>query len=102
MEGSLEQLTEGLASLGISQTSAHHNTVTSIPVGGARPKVRLSPEKVTCKGEVKAESGEVTAEQSQSAESTELQSQVTRKCDESLLPQTFHLSVISFLYFMSY
>ncbi|XP_070765769.1 histone deacetylase 6 [Enoplosus armatus] len=67
---SLEQLTQGLANLDISQTSANQPPAMSTPVGGARPKVRLSPEKVTCEGEVKAGSGEVTPEQSQSAEST--------------------------------
>lgn len=51
---SLEQLTQGLACLDISQISA-----TSTPVGGARPKVRLSPEE---------EPGDVTPELSQSAE----------------------------------
>ncbi|XP_051282639.1 histone deacetylase 6 isoform X2 [Dicentrarchus labrax] len=61
---SLEQLTQGLASLDISQISAA--PTASTPVGGARPKVRLSPEKVACEGEVKEES----PEQSQSAEST--------------------------------
>uniref|UniRef100_A0AAQ5ZG52 Protein deacetylase HDAC6 n=1 Tax=Amphiprion ocellaris TaxID=80972 RepID=A0AAQ5ZG52_AMPOC len=50
----LEQLTQGLACLDISQISA-----TSTPVGGARPKVRLSPEE---------EPGDVTPELSQSAE----------------------------------
>ncbi|XP_059189555.1 histone deacetylase 6 isoform X2 [Centropristis striata] len=40
----LEQLTQGLAGLDISQTSANHTPATSTPVGGARPKVRLSPE----------------------------------------------------------
>ncbi|TMS16714.1 Histone deacetylase 6 [Larimichthys crocea] len=66
---SLEQLTQGLASLDISQISASHTPATSTAVGGARPKVRLSPEKVTC-------GGEVTLGQSQSAESMELQTQV--------------------------
>ncbi|KAM9351272.1 histone deacetylase 6 [Symphorus nematophorus] len=69
-EPSLEQLTQGLASLDLSHTSA--NPVTSTPVvGGARATVDVSsPEEVTCAGEVKAESGGgVTAEQSQSAES---------------------------------
>ncbi|XP_027131423.1 histone deacetylase 6 [Larimichthys crocea] len=65
---SLEQLTQGLASLDISQISASHTPATSTAVGGARPKVRLSPEKVTC-------GGEVTLGQSQSAESMELQTQ---------------------------
>lgn len=78
-ERSLEQLTQGLASLDISQTSTNHTPALSTPVGGARPKVRLSPEKVTCEGEVKVESDEVTLEQSQSAESK--QPQVSRKSD---------------------
>ncbi|XP_026188442.1 histone deacetylase 6 isoform X2 [Mastacembelus armatus] len=64
-ENSLEQLTQGLASLDISQTSGNHTPVTSTPVGGARPKVRLTPEKVTCEGEVKAESSEMKAESSE-------------------------------------
>uniref|UniRef100_A0A671XGB8 Protein deacetylase HDAC6 n=1 Tax=Sparus aurata TaxID=8175 RepID=A0A671XGB8_SPAAU len=66
-EPNLEQLMQGFASLDITQTSTVHTPATSTPVGGARPKVRLSPE-VTCDGEVKAESGEVTPEKSQSAE----------------------------------
>lgn len=65
----------------ISQTSAKHTPATSTPVGGARPKVRLSPEKVVCEADVKARSGEVTPEQSQSAESTQLQTQVSRKSE---------------------
>uniref|UniRef100_A0A8P4G856 Protein deacetylase HDAC6 n=1 Tax=Dicentrarchus labrax TaxID=13489 RepID=A0A8P4G856_DICLA len=68
---SLEQLTQGLASLDISQISAA--PTASTPVGGARPKVRLSPEKVACEGEVKEES----PEQSQSAESTAPPTQAT-------------------------
>lgn len=76
-ERSLEQLTQGLASLDISQTSAYHTPATSTPVGGARPKIRLSPEKVTCEGAVKVESDEVTPEKSQSAENT--QPQVSRR-----------------------
>ncbi|XP_041801487.1 histone deacetylase 6 [Chelmon rostratus] len=74
-ESSLEQLTQGLASLDISQTSANHTTSTSTPVGGARPKVRLALDKVTGEGEVKTESSEVTPEQSQSEGSTLLQTQ---------------------------
>lgn len=86
-EHGLEQLTQGLASLDISQTSANHTPATSTVVGGARPKVRLSPEKVTCKDEVKAESGEVTPEQSQSAESTLQQPQaVAVATPESVAP----------------
>ncbi|XP_061591691.1 histone deacetylase 6 isoform X2 [Cololabis saira] len=56
-ECGLEQLTQGLAGLDISQTSA-----ASTPVGGARPKLRPHPEPV--EGEVKVESGD-----SQSADS---------------------------------
>lgn len=78
---SLEQLTQGLASLDISQTSTNHTLATSTPVGGARPKVRFIPEKVMCEGDVKAESEKVTPEQSQSAESTQLQTQVSRKSE---------------------
>ncbi|XP_044067175.1 histone deacetylase 6 isoform X1 [Siniperca chuatsi] len=91
-ESSLEQLTQGLASLDISQPSANHTPATSTPVGGARPKVRLRLEKVTCEGEVKAESGEVkaesgevTPEQSQSAESTQPQA-VAVAVSESVAP----------------
>ncbi|KAL7398766.1 hypothetical protein ABVT39_014861 [Epinephelus coioides] len=72
-EGGLEQLTQGLASLDITETSANNTPATSTPVGGARPKVRPSSEKVTCEGEVKAESCDVTPEQSQSATSTQPQ-----------------------------
>uniref|UniRef100_UPI0037E8599D histone deacetylase 6 isoform X1 n=2 Tax=Semicossyphus pulcher TaxID=241346 RepID=UPI0037E8599D len=82
-ERSLEQLTQGLAGLDISQTSANHTPATSTPVGGARPKVRLSPEKVTCEVEVKAQSEEVTPEQSQSAESTQA---VAVAASESVAP----------------
>uniref|UniRef100_A0A8P4KQC6 Protein deacetylase HDAC6 n=1 Tax=Dicentrarchus labrax TaxID=13489 RepID=A0A8P4KQC6_DICLA len=57
--------------LDISQISAA--PTASTPVGGARPKVRLSPEKVACEGEVKEES----PEQSQSAESTAPPTQAT-------------------------
>lgn len=69
---SLDQLTQGLAGLDISHTSSNH-PATSTPVGGARPKTRLSEEKVVCDAEVKAESSEVTPEQNQSAESVQPQ-----------------------------
>ncbi|CAN9515291.1 unnamed protein product [Ophioblennius macclurei] len=62
-EQSLDQLTQGLAGLDISQLSANDTPVTSTPVGGARPKIRLSSE-------AKAESGYITSELSQSEEST--------------------------------
>ncbi|KAM6924434.1 histone deacetylase 6 [Xenentodon cancila] len=63
-ECSLEQLTQGLAGLDISQTSADQlPPATSTPVGGARPKIRPQFERV--EGEVKAELGD-----SQSADST--------------------------------
>ncbi|XP_018542984.1 histone deacetylase 6 isoform X2 [Lates calcarifer] len=68
-ERSLDQLAQGLASLDISQTSANHVPAVSTPVGGARPKVRLSPEKVICADEVKVESSAAAAVQSQSADS---------------------------------
>ncbi|XP_070712428.1 histone deacetylase 6-like [Pempheris klunzingeri] len=64
MEPSLEQLTQGLASLDISPALANHRPAASAMEAGARPKVRLSPEKVTCEGEV-------VPEQSQSAESAQ-------------------------------
>uniref|UniRef100_A0A4W6EI16 Histone deacetylase 6 n=1 Tax=Lates calcarifer TaxID=8187 RepID=A0A4W6EI16_LATCA len=51
------------------QTSANHVPAVSTPVGGARPKVRLSPEKVICADEVKVESSAAAAVQSQSADS---------------------------------
>ncbi|XP_069033810.1 histone deacetylase 6 [Embiotoca jacksoni] len=82
---SLEQLTQGLASLDISQTSANHPPATSTPVGGARPKVRLSPEKVTCEGEVKEELDDVTPELGQSAESTPPQTVATAAPDSVAL-----------------
>lgn len=66
-EAGLEQLTQGLAGLDISQTSAH-TPVTSTPVGGARPKVRPGPDKLSSESGVKAESEGVTAELNQSAE----------------------------------
>ncbi|XP_042338176.1 histone deacetylase 6-like, partial [Plectropomus leopardus] len=72
-ESGLEQLTQGLASLDISEISANHSPATSTWVGGARPKVRLSSEKVICEGDVAAESGEVRPEQSQSERSTQPQ-----------------------------
>ncbi|XP_068601477.1 histone deacetylase 6 [Brachionichthys hirsutus] len=61
-EQSLEQLTQGLAGLDIAQSSAN-------PVCGTVPKARLTTEKLACGREAKAESGEVTAELNQSAES---------------------------------
>ncbi|KAF1390992.1 hypothetical protein PFLUV_G00063900 [Perca fluviatilis] len=103
-ERGLEQLTQGLAGLDISQ--ANRTSATSTPVGGARPKVRLI---LTCEGEMKAEPGEVkaepgevkaepgevkaepgegTPEQSQSAESTLPQPQaVAVAASESVAPR---------------
>ncbi|KAK2850937.1 hypothetical protein Q5P01_007213 [Channa striata] len=69
MEPSLEQLSQGLASLDISQSSANQKPATSTPVGGARPKVQQSPE-VTWKSGVEAEFSVVAPEDSQSADST--------------------------------
>uniref|UniRef100_A0AAX7V963 Protein deacetylase HDAC6 n=1 Tax=Astatotilapia calliptera TaxID=8154 RepID=A0AAX7V963_ASTCA len=68
---SLEQLTQGLASLDIGQTSANQNPASS-PVGGARPKVPLSSEKPTCE-EVKEESDDSTPACSESADSMSCQ-----------------------------
>ncbi|CAI5648701.1 unnamed protein product [Oreochromis niloticus] len=68
---SLEQLTQGLASLDIGQTSANQNPASS-PVGGARPKVTLSSEKLTCE-EVKKESDDSTPVCSESADSVPCQ-----------------------------
>ncbi|XP_041655286.1 histone deacetylase 6 [Cheilinus undulatus] len=78
-ENSLDQLAQGLASLDISQNAPCPTPVTSTPVGGARPKVRLSPEKVTCEGEVKVEPEERTPEQSQSGGSTQPQPEAVAK-----------------------
>lgn len=75
MDRSVVQLMQGLASLDISQTSASHTPTLSTPVGGARPKVRPRPEEVS--GEVNAE----LPDQSQSAESAQLESQVGKKCE---------------------
>lgn len=76
-ESSLEELTQGLAGLDISQSPADRNPATSTPVGGARPKVRPGVEKVTLEDEA-------TPEPSQSAESedTPLQTQVSRTTDD--------------------
>ncbi|XP_068588256.1 histone deacetylase 6 isoform X2 [Cebidichthys violaceus] len=77
-EPGLEQLTQGLAGLDIGQTSADHTPATSFEVGGARPKVRLGQEEVTCEGR---------PEQSQSEESTLLQPQaVVVAAPESVAP----------------
>ncbi|XP_071314891.1 histone deacetylase 6 [Trachinotus anak] len=83
-ERSLDHLTQGLASLDISQTSANHTPATSTPVGGARPKVRLSPERITCVGEAKAESNVAIPEQSQSAGSTPQTQTVAMTASESV------------------
>lgn len=72
----LEQLTQGLASLDICSTSANQTPAPSTPVGGARPKVRLTPEKVT------SESGDQMPAESQSAESL-LQTQAVAVGDEA-------------------
>ncbi|XP_041858832.1 histone deacetylase 6 [Melanotaenia boesemani] len=58
---SLEQLTQGLAGLDVSETSANHPPL-SAAVGGARPKVYHGSEKVV--GEVKVESGDDQSEES--------------------------------------
>uniref|UniRef100_A0A673ABZ7 Protein deacetylase HDAC6 n=1 Tax=Sphaeramia orbicularis TaxID=375764 RepID=A0A673ABZ7_9TELE len=71
---SLDQLTQGLASLDISQTTP----VTSTPVGGARPKVRLSTEPVSSDIEIKGESNEESLVPSQSEDSTKSQPQVRK------------------------
>lgn len=79
---------QGLAGLDISQTP-----VTSTPVGGARPKVHVGLEKVTC--DVKAESEQGTPDQNQSGGSTQPQvrAQVTdpplsskHDCNKNLNP----------------
>uniref|UniRef100_A0A8C2WCV4 Protein deacetylase HDAC6 n=1 Tax=Cyclopterus lumpus TaxID=8103 RepID=A0A8C2WCV4_CYCLU len=88
-ERGLEQLTQGLASLDIGQSPANHTPATSNAVGGARPKVRLSQEEVTCEGEV-------TPEQSQSAESTLLQPQTPLYVVDPL-SWCSHLSVSFFM-----
>lgn len=70
-EAGLEQLTQGLAGLDISQTRVG-NPVTSTPVGGARPKVRHSLENPHPDREVGAESGGVTAALNQSVDRTKV------------------------------
>lgn len=70
-EAGLEQLTQGLAGLDISQARVG-NPVTSTPVGGARPKVRHSLENPHPDREVGAESGGVTAALNQSVERTKV------------------------------
>ncbi|KAK5864111.1 hypothetical protein PBY51_001078 [Eleginops maclovinus] len=76
-ECGLEQLTQGLAGLDISQIAANQAPATSTPVGGARPKVRQSPEKV--------ESAALTPENSQSKDSTQTQD-VTAAAPDSVAP----------------
>lgn len=67
-EHSLDQVTQGLASLDICQTSVSPSDATSTPVGGARAKVRSNQE-VPFDSEVKEEpSGRAMCEQNQSAE----------------------------------
>ncbi|XP_029361795.1 histone deacetylase 6 isoform X2 [Echeneis naucrates] len=63
---SLDQLTQIMAGLDISQTSADYTPSVATPVGGARPKVQLSPERVTCEGETQAASCVDMLKQSQS------------------------------------
>lgn len=75
-EAGLEQLTQGLAGLDISQASVG-NPVTSTPVGGARPKVRLSLENPHPDREVGAESGVVAAGLDQSVEKKQVSGKKT-------------------------
>lgn len=77
-EAGLEQLTQGLAGLDIGQTSAH-TPGTSTPVGGARPKVHLGPDKLSSESDVKAESEGVTTELNQSAERIQVRRMTARK-----------------------
>lgn len=77
-EAGLEQLTQGLAGLDIGQTSAHTPS-TSTPVGGARPKVRLGPDKLSSESDVKAESEGVTTELNQSAERIQVSRMTAKK-----------------------
>lgn len=70
-EAGLDQLTQGLAGLDISQTSTK-NPVTSTPVGGARPKVRHSLENHQSDRDVEAESCRLTAALNQSVERTQV------------------------------
>uniref|UniRef100_A0A3B4ZG69 Histone deacetylase 6 n=1 Tax=Stegastes partitus TaxID=144197 RepID=A0A3B4ZG69_9TELE len=80
---SLERLTQGLACLDISQTSANHSPSTSTPVGGARPKVCLSEE---------GEPGDLTPELSQAAELP----QVSHQMNPALLVTlSFLISVVN-------
>uniref|UniRef100_A0A3B4ZFW8 Protein deacetylase HDAC6 n=1 Tax=Stegastes partitus TaxID=144197 RepID=A0A3B4ZFW8_9TELE len=82
---SLERLTQGLACLDISQTSANHSPSTSTPVGGARPKVCLSEE---------GEPGDLTPELSQAAELP----QVSHQMNPALLVTLSFLISVSTLY----
>ncbi|KAM3872288.1 histone deacetylase 6 [Diretmus argenteus] len=69
-EMSLDQLAQGLATLDINQTTSDNPTPVSTPVGGARQKVRPSPQKSSNEDKVKAESVGMTPEKDQSAAST--------------------------------
>lgn len=71
MEAGLDQLTQGLAGLDISQTGAS-NPVTSTPVGGARPKVRHSLESRQPDRDLEPELCGVTAALNQSVEKTQV------------------------------
>lgn len=75
-EAGLEQLTQGLAGLDIGQT---HTPSTSTPVGGARLKVRLGPDKLSSESDVKAESEGVTTELNQSAERIQVSRMTVKK-----------------------
>ncbi|XP_028307943.1 histone deacetylase 6-like [Gouania willdenowi] len=66
MTETLDQLTQGLGSLDISQNSANHTPPTSTRVGGAKPWVRLSPEE-------KAEPSDASPKADQSVESIQSQ-----------------------------
>lgn len=77
-EAGLERLTQGLAGLDIGQTSTH-TPGTSTPVGGARPKVRLGPDKLSSESNVKAESEGVTTELNQSAERIQVSGMTAKK-----------------------
>ena len=65
----MDQLAEGLAGLDLSQSTSANPSPVSVPVGGARQKMRPAHRRSSTEEEAKAESVHVTAEESQSAAS---------------------------------
>ncbi|KAM4610227.1 histone deacetylase 6 isoform 2-T6 [Polymixia lowei] len=82
-DAGLDQLTQGLATLDINQAVSAGATATSTPVGGARQKVRPSPQKSSNGDEVKAESSGVALEKSQPAASIPQRPTVAEATSES-------------------